>query len=1115
MNTVRFMMQDTLRYLILNSLDRFLNFFSIFDYYSINIVSTNKVKLIPYDHTNKRLYNHLTKPIFTIDLISKNGSICYNVEKEEIVRTVLKLFDKSLSIIEKIPQMESAVLKNLIWSSIEILDSVGSTEKIIKLKRLALKEKINSTIQPLEIYLNMFEKYIPMLNFNVAKFREEYENNESKTLEEIELDILHFKREWEIIDSNIPSSIDIGIFRVNCDNIRAALKKDLSKIVLSILNNKTANEIQAIGQDYNHIALRLKEKPLKIEDICETREFINSIPDLIKEEMEKYQKVVNNYDILEKYRYELSSDEFKLKWNVMAWPNRINDAIDATKEMLFVEEQTFLKNLQSDQEQFTERIQRLGGLISELTNVNDINRINDFIPDFHKAIKELKECQTQASMFNTREALFNLDPTNYDDINNLINTFEPYKNLWLTAYDWIKWKNQWINGPFMELQSDNIEKNVGNSWRTMLKLIKFFKSMDDKLKIATQIKEEIEDFKHYLPLIQSLRNPGVSDRHWEEISKVLNMKIEITESTTLQDLLNYNLLDKLPEITKVCDNASKEYAIQEALEKMKSEWNDQILDILPYKDTGTYIVHFSDETLRLLDDHIVMTQSMSFSPYKKPFEEEITDWESKLKTIQEVLEEWMTCQRSWLYLEPIFNSDDIVQQLPSESKRFRTMDKIWRKNMLHGKETPNIIEFCSNPALLKSFCECNKLLDMVSKHLSTYLESKRYAFPRFFFLSDDELLQILSQTKDPTAVQPHLRKCFENIMSLEFGEDNLISAMYSAENECIALNKPFIPKGNIEEWLSRVEETMKSSIKEVISNGLNEYPTMPRDQWVLNWPGQVVITVTQIMFTTEVTEVLDTEAARGLPNYLQKLLDQLQDLVKLVRGDLSYISRLILSDLIIMDVHSRDIVKTMIESQVSNTNDFEWISQLRYYWEDDDLKVRIVNAEFNYGYEYLGNTGRLVITPLTDRCYLTLCGAMHLGMGGAPAGPAGTGKTETCKDLAKALAKQCVVFNCSDQLDYLAMGKFFKGLASAGAWACFDEFNRIDIEVLSVIAQQISTIQKAAAANLKEFVFEGVQLKLDKTNAIFITMNPGYAGRTELPDNLKALFRPVVSIIYI
>ena len=170
-----------------------------------------------------------------------------------------------------------------------------------------------------------------------------------------------------------------------------------------------------------------------------------------------------------------------------------------------------------------------------------------------------------------------------------------------------------------------------------------------------------------------------------------------------------------------------------------------------------------------------MTQSMSFSPFKKPFEERIVSWEQTLRITQDVLDEWMACQRSWLYLEPIFSSDDINRQLPVESKRYQTMDRAWRKIMKNTNENPKVISICADQKLCDKLKECNMLLEQVQKGLSEYLETKRMGFPRFFFLSDDELLEILSQTKDPTAVQACFQIFFESFpahfrfTSLELG----------------------------------------------------------------------------------------------------------------------------------------------------------------------------------------------------------------------------------------------------------------------------------------------------------------------------------------------------------
>lgn len=158
---------------------------------------------------------------------------------------------------------------------------------------------------------------------------------------------------------------------------------------------------------------------------------------------------------------------------------------------------------------------------------------------------------------------------------------------------------------------------------------------------------------------------------------------------------------------------------------------------------------------------------------------------------------------------------------------------------------------------------------------------------------------------------------------------------------------------------------------------------------------------------------------------------QLEQLTEHVRSGLNSIQHKIIVALITLDVHARDIIDNLVIENVKSTQDFNWLQQLRYYWDEsvDNIVVRQVNAVMRYGYEYMGATSRLVITNLTDRCWMTITGALNIKLGAAPAGPAGTGKTESTKDLAKSLGMLCVVFNCSDQIEYKMMGRLFSGLS--------------------------------------------------------------------------------------
>ncbi|CCI45148.1 unnamed protein product [Albugo candida] len=1044
----------------------------------------------------------------------------YSTTISRFRQCILTIFMRSFDNLRNIKQIEQKVMNKLFWSSHPCIPIISSTEDWVEHIREQMEFSIKEAEPPLREYLMHYQPFVNLINMDEDEYTKTFQPQKGPiNISLLQETIQQHLDDAKKVEETLPTrNIELGMFSVNCSSVRQLIAEKYRSLARKLLDWQLENCLtlaRNITDNFELILRQLQKTPSNIEELSEMSSYLNTVSAQIAPLLLQSQLLIKYRLVLDHFRFSYDRDDFMTIWRVRISPIQVNEKVKQMTILLEAQKTQFFSEMKDQQAEFTETLRHLHAEVDTFRQYTDLGRL-EFVYKSAVAIEQkIAKVDEDARVFKTREQLFGQETTSYDDIQKIRRHFDPYALLWRTANNWIKEHKKWMDSPFMDLNGEEIESFVESSWGMIQKAVKHFEKAELKgcMEVANTIRTQIAAFRPHVPLILALRNPGMKDRHWTQMNQEIKMNFRPDRGMRLSYVLDIGLERHLDSITRICETSGKEFTIEKTLSTLEEQWRAVQLQVVAYRETGTFVLKGVDEIQAILDEQITTIQAVQFSAFKKPFEDRINRWGRTLSVVSDVMDEWMHLQRSWIYLQPIFDSPDITKQLPTEGKRFATVDKHWRQTLANAYQKPGVLAFCNNDKFLDRLIESNRFLDQVQKGLNDFLETKRAAFSRFYFLSNEELLSILSESKDVKLVQPHLKKCFEGIVAVDFGADSTINAMISAEGESVALSQPVNPKGkSLEHWMTEVEVMMRTTIRDVMHASIQDYVTCDRVKWIQKWPGMCVLNASQLHWTREMEESMQQFGQDGVKKMMTKQLSQLADMIKMVRGPLNQLARITVGALTVIDVHARDVTWKLTQNKVESKDDFMWSSQLRYYWEND-LLAEMVSAKRPYGYEYLGNSFRLVITPLTDKCYMTLMAALQMILGGAPAGPAGTGKTETTKDLAKALAKQCVVFNCSDGLDYLAMGKFFKGLAACGAWACFDEFNRINIEVLSVIGQQITTLQLAIRANEKRIFFEGSEILVSPQFGVFITMNPGYAGRSDLPDSLAALFRPVAMMV--
>ena len=972
-------------------------------------------------------------------------------------------------------------------------------------------------------FCTMWDSYTKLWMVDKEEFIESF-SLKKPTLKDVE-DEIH---EYKMLESQLSTEKNeyrIGVLLVSTVDFKLVIQNEIKQwinIFTRAIHERYRKDMLSTVTCLADLDKKLERQIKDLDDIRLLMETLKKIRNIEIDLDMKIDCIEEAYSVIVKHDLQLTKEEVaKVESISENWLKIQNKAVLVQTVILDVKEHfksALLHNLDQFRkacDNFVENYHKHGPMEANLSVREVSDRLMFFQNQFDSLWRQHTSYIVGAQLFGIlHEEHEGLDPIR-KELNLLQRLYKLYNDVIesVAGYNDLNWADVNVE----DINNDLVE--FSNRCRKLPKALKEWPAFH-------ALKKIIDDFNDVCPIIELMSNKAMKYRHWDKIQKVIKYKFSLeNKSFPLKNVLDAPLMTFKDEIEDICISAVKEKEIESKLKQIATEWTSHELHFQIFKHRGELLLkgESTSETISLVEDSLLLLSSLMSNRYNLPFLKQIQKWQADLSGTNEILERWLLVQNMWVYLEAVFVGGDIAKQLPKEAKRFYKIDKTWQRIMQKAHDISSVVYCCiGDDYLKKNLPFLQEQLELCQKSLTGYLEKKRLVFPRFFFVSDTALLEVLGQASDSHTIQAHLLSIFDNTANVRFHEQdyNKILAIVSSEDEVVPLEAPVRAEGSVEVWLGSLLKAAQESLHGIIRQAFHfiNDPGFELLEFIKKFQAQVGILGIQMIWTREAENaLLSAKTERKIMTETNnKFLEMLNTFIGETTKDISKMARTKFETLITVHMHQRDIFDTLVKNNCKNAMDFEWLKQARFYFKLDLEKtlVCITDVNFYYQNEYLGCQDRLVITPLTDRCYITLSQALGLCMGGAPAGPAGTGKTETVKDLGKTLGKYVVVFNCSDQMDYKGLGRIYKGLAQSGSWGCFDEFNRIALPVLSVAAQQIAIVLGCKKEKQKTFIFsDGEEVEMNPEFGIFITMNPTYKGRVDLPENMKNQFRNVAMMV--
>ncbi|OHT04291.1 Dynein heavy chain family protein [Tritrichomonas foetus] len=1112
--------------------------------------------------------------IFQIEIsFNDNGEVVFDPSFDDLINSINETLDDSLATLDKLPRllMSPAVrphLREIFTNLTELFDDgprfkdfADSLVEFSKIKEHIIKV-ITESFEDAKKHSQSYKEYFPIYEtgklwdpkdylhprggvshfYDLNKtYNNKYLDTEDFIYDPANQMVINFDAIRKDVQRFAEDQVKLLKFRactvsgalyIDSRNLRSAL----TPIPVNSLNHmqNTLKDLMFQTVDYLNklfkvCGQRLKKEPTKLEEFVDFCDFINRMSDMTPLITNEIYFIDELFGLFEGCRFTAAGNIEHIRSPLhTAFQNFKKDQGSALqmKDMLFNKFIEKLEEIIKEKERKLEKYHKhFLKFPTSLTDddldilLNTSLKAKEKIENMSSEIEELLLCQEILKHKTNDFTIFQL----------VMNDALYQENLFGAIKDWHELSRLVNEVSFAQIDINGFRKLITHLYATVLQMRK-----GSPNPILEELYFKVREIVPYIDQLEVLSNSKMQLHHWNRLFEECGQPNSYYGQIKIEELISLGILKEKDTITVITSTAQGESQLEAEFQEINNKWKEVEIPLLEVPEAKTdeniLIGSITGILSEIADSQIVLYKMLQL-PYVQGIKENVQALSSKLETNASILEEWMIFQKNWIMLCPIFASDSIKSVLPQCVNRFGIVKRRWLSLVRHTASNMTLFHICSFPALLEMLKENNNTIDSILSTIFKYLDTKREIVPRLYYLSNDEVMTMIS-TNDFSVINKQLVKLFMNIETVDSRQQDAkdVRSMTESQNfqrikiygltgkygDSLPFARPIQCVGPCENWINQLIEGMKISFRENLASSLQNFFQQPLRTWLEGIPSNIAIIALNVQFTNEIQECFNNfeNDIRTFQNYRNTLEDRINIMVSSFKDTKSLDKYEIVKYsmiLMLLKYHLDQAEKLSMRSHdISQEFNWKYLLHNDFNYQNNTLTVAFGDYSQEHGYEFYGNPKPFVFCQSSLRSLTNIISVLSAGKHALLTGGDLIGKTHLTKTLALFYGRPN--FECSSYpaSTTIILERMILGAIGSGSWLILRNIELQSFTNLAFIYDSIKNLQIKIQNDLLACLINGKETKINKNcRLIMTTTNPPNHKSTEIPAQLRSVLKPI------